>query len=252
MGTRGRAADAQFRLLGHLDLGDQAARRRLPPGKRDSGRLTDQAASPVAPDEIRGPERPAARERDVDAGVVLCEAGDLGAVVGRHPQLADPVGQDALDVVLPQREPVRVPTRKIADVQPGRGEPRDLSHLPLREEPVGDAALVEDLEGARRQASCARTGERLTSAALEDRHVDACQRQLARQHQPCRTAPGNHHRRLAHRRPPASRAAPNAPDCTASPTTLSASLCNPNVDNIRIQRLHFRRFWLRLAIMRRD
>ena len=28
------------------------------------------------------------------------------------------------------------------------GEPRDLGHLPLREEPIGDAALIEDLDGA--------------------------------------------------------------------------------------------------------
>ena len=40
------------RLLGQLDLGDQAARRRLPPGELDAGRLADQAAPAVAPDEI--------------------------------------------------------------------------------------------------------------------------------------------------------------------------------------------------------
>ena len=66
----------------------------------------------------------------------------------RHRQLADPAGEDALDVVLPQPEPVGVPGGKVADVQTDRGEPRDLGHLPLREEPIGDAALIEDLDGA--------------------------------------------------------------------------------------------------------
>ena len=49
--------------------------------------------------------------------VVLRESGDLDAVLDRHPQLADPAGQDALDVVLPQPEPVGVAGRKVADVQ---------------------------------------------------------------------------------------------------------------------------------------
>ena len=36
----------------------------------------------------------------------------------------------------------------------------------------------------------------LAGAPLDDRHVDARQRQLARQHQPRRASPGNHHRML--------------------------------------------------------
>jgi len=40
-------------------------------------------------------------------------------------------GQDALDVVLPQPEPVGVPGGEVADVQRGPGECRDLRHLPL-------------------------------------------------------------------------------------------------------------------------
>jgi hypothetical protein len=63
-------------------------------------------------------------------------------------QLADPAGQDALDVVLPQPEPVVVAGGKVADVQRNAGEPRDLSHLPLGEEPIGDSTLIEDLDGA--------------------------------------------------------------------------------------------------------
>ena len=49
------------------------------------------------------------------------------------------------------------------------------------------------------QAACARAGEVLAGAPLDDGDVDARQRQLARQHQPRRTASGDHHRMLGHR-----------------------------------------------------
>ena len=62
--------------------------------------------------------------------------------------LFDPIGEDPLDVVLPQPEPVVVPGGKVADVQTDAGEPRDLRHLSLREEPIGDPTLIENLDGA--------------------------------------------------------------------------------------------------------
>ena len=148
MRARRRAADAQFRLLGHLDLGEQGARRRIPAGELDAGSLPNQTASSVAPDEKVGTQRLAVGELDVDAGVVLRETGYFASAVERHPELVDPAGQDALDVVLPQPEPVVVSGGKVADVQRGAAEPRDLGHLPLREEPIGDPALIEDLDGA--------------------------------------------------------------------------------------------------------
>ena len=199
MHARGGAADAQFGLFGHLDLGDQAARRRIPPGEPDTGCLADQAASSVAPDEVPRPQRPAVGQLDLDAAVVLREAGDLGAVVDRHRQLGDPAGEDALDVVLPQPEPVGMPGGEVADVQPDAGESRDLGHLPFREEAIGDATLIEDLDGARMQTPCARAGEVLAGAPLDDDHVDLRQRQLASQHQPGWTSSGDHHSVLGHR-----------------------------------------------------
>jgi len=69
-------------------------------------------------------------------------------MIDRHRQLVDPAAEYALDVVLPQPEPVIVPGRKIADVQRDPGELCDLSRLPLREEPIGDSALIENLDGA--------------------------------------------------------------------------------------------------------
>src|SRR5437867_8773085 len=95
-----------WRLLGQLDLGDQEARRRIPSGELDAGRLADQAASAVAPDEILRPQRRAVGQLDVDAGVVLREPRHVALAVERHCKLLDPPGQDALDVVLYQGEPI--------------------------------------------------------------------------------------------------------------------------------------------------
>ena len=81
----------------------------------------------------------------------------------------------------------------------GDVEVHDLIHLSLREEPIGDSALIEDLDGARVQTACARADEVLAGAPLDNGNVDARQRQLARQHQPCRTSSGDHHRMLGHR-----------------------------------------------------
>ena len=124
------------------------AGRRIPPGELDGGCFTDRIASAIAPDEVFRPQRRAVGQLHVDAGVVLRETPHLTPAIDRDRQLADPAGQDALDVDLPQREPLVVPRGKVADVQRDPGEPRDLGHLSLREEPIGDSALIEDLDGA--------------------------------------------------------------------------------------------------------
>jgi hypothetical protein len=48
----------------------------------------------------------------------------------------------------PQPEPVGVSGGKVADVQRAPGELRDLRYLSLGQEPIGDSALIEDLNGA--------------------------------------------------------------------------------------------------------
>ena len=247
MDAEGVLAEAPFRLLGHLDLGDQPARRRIPAGEVDAGCFADHAASAVAPDEIFRPQRLAVGQLDVDAGVVLREARHFTSAIDRHRQLADPLGQDALDVVLPQPEPVVVPGGEVADVERDHGEARDLSDLSLREEPIGDSALIEDLDGARVQAARARADELLAGAPLDNGNVDARQRQLARQHQPRRTSSGDHHRMLGHRHPPIGTSgmptrasspaqsggahtrtiAPKVRNCTASPAIGSTSRARP-------------------------
>ena len=51
-------------------------------------------------------------------------------------------------LVLPEREPVVVARRKVADVERGHPEARDLHDLPLREEALRDSTLIEHLDGA--------------------------------------------------------------------------------------------------------
>jgi hypothetical protein len=97
-------------------------------------------------------------------------------------------------VVLPQPEPVIVPGGKVADVQRDPGERRHLRHLSLREEPIGDATLIEYLDRARVQTARTRAGEFLAGAPLDNRNVDSRQRQLACEHQPCRAPADDNHR----------------------------------------------------------
>ena len=96
-------------------------------------------------------------------------------------------------MLLPQREPVGVAGREVADVQLDAGEAGGLRDLPLREEPIGDPALVEHLDRARVQAAGAGADELPVGTPLDDRDVDARERQLARQHQSRRAASGDDH-----------------------------------------------------------
>ena len=96
MDAKGVAVDAQFRLLGHLDLGEQTARRRIPSGELDTGLLADQTASAVAPDEIVRPQRLAVGQSDVDAGVVLREPGHFTSAIDRHRQLRHPASMRSM------------------------------------------------------------------------------------------------------------------------------------------------------------
>ena len=150
---------SQLRFVRHLDLGDQGAGRRIPSGELDAGLLADEASSSVAPDEVLRPQRLPVGQLDADAGVVLRDPGRLTLAVDGHGQLVDPAGQDALDVVLPQPQPVGMPRREVADVERDPSEARDLGHLSLREEPIGDATLIEDLDGSCVQSTGARAGE---------------------------------------------------------------------------------------------
>lgn len=179
--------DAKRRLAGHRDLGNQVTGGRIPPGEVNTGLLADQAATPVAPHEVIRSERSAVGQLDIDADVVLGKARHFTPAMDRDPQLVDPRREDSFDMVLPQREPVVVASRKVADVERGHPEPRDLGDLPLREEPLRDAPLIEHLDRARMEAASARADEVLARAPLDEDDVDPRQGQLGRQHETRRT-----------------------------------------------------------------
>src|SRR5437762_12876784 len=125
----GRTMHSIRRLLRHLHFREDVARRRIPTRKVDACRFTYEAASTVAPDEILRLQRLTVGERDIHTGVVLDKAHDFAAVENWHLEFGDPAGEDALDVLLPQRESVVVARREVADVQAGDGEARDLRGL---------------------------------------------------------------------------------------------------------------------------
>ncbi len=137
-----------LRLLGHLGFGDQPACRGIPPREANAGCFANQAAAAVAPDEILCPQRLAVGEHDVGAGVILRETRDVTSAIDRHRQLPDPLGKNALGVLLPQPEDVVVTGGKVADVQRIHVKAQHRVCLPLREKPLRDAALIEYFNGA--------------------------------------------------------------------------------------------------------
>src|SRR6266498_451929 len=101
------------------------------------------------------------------------------------------------------------------------------------------------------QAACARAGEVLAGAPLDNGDVDPRQRQLARQHQPCRTSSGDRHRMLGHSHTPAG-ITPVANRDT-SPTTGSTSrAAHTSTTTHAFRYSHFRRFWPQPEILRHD
>jgi hypothetical protein len=62
--------------------------------------------------------------------------------------------------------------------------------------------LIENLDGARVQTARARAYEILARTPLNDGDIDACERQLARQHQPRWTSSSDHYGMLGHRGTP--------------------------------------------------
>ena len=79
-----------------------------------------------------------------------------------------------------------MPARNVADVERDAREGHSGVRRPLRDEPIGDSTLIEDLDGARVQTAGARAVEGLALPQLDDGDVDPRQGQLARQHQPGR------------------------------------------------------------------
>jgi hypothetical protein len=122
----------------------------------------------------------------------------LTFAVNRHSQLADPLGHDAFDVVLPKAKRVVMPRGEVADAQRDQVNVYDRIFRSLRNEPISDAPLIENFDRARLQAARAGADELLAGPPLDNGNVDSGQGQLGRQHQPRRTAPRDHHRMRAH------------------------------------------------------
>ena len=138
--------ETDLRLLVHLDLGDQPAGRRIPSGEVDAGGLPDHTRPPS---HRRGSRRrPAVGQLHIDAGAVLHEPGDFLVRARSAPPTLRPGGQDALEVALPGATVV-VAGGEVADVQRDPANAWTCDRLPLGEEPFGDAALIEHLDGPR-------------------------------------------------------------------------------------------------------
>jgi len=63
---------------------------------------------------------------------------------------------------------------------------------------IGDAALIEDLEGAGVQSAGARLDQLLVRAPLDHNDVDIGERELRSQHQTSWASAGDHHGMIGH------------------------------------------------------
>lgn len=108
----------------------------------------------------------------------------------RHVQLFDPIGEEPFDALLAQSQQIVVPCREVADVE--RDVKADIGvGLPLGEKAVNDAALVEHFQRTRMQPAGAAARYLHRRSPLDDRDIDAAERQFACQHQTGRAAAGN-------------------------------------------------------------
>jgi hypothetical protein len=148
MDAGGVVTNARWRVLGHLDLGNEIALRRIPTRELDARRLADDAAPSVTPNQILRAQRLGIGQCDVDAVVVLRETCHGASVMSPHWKLGDPGTHDALELVLPDRECVGVARREVTHVQHRRADHRRLSRLTLGEKPVGHPPLIQHLDRA--------------------------------------------------------------------------------------------------------
>ncbi|GAB3096952.1 hypothetical protein GCM10027054_25240 [Isoptericola nanjingensis] len=186
----------------HLDVGDEGGAGRVRTDEVDAGGPPHDAATAVGAHDVSRPHRVARTEQHVDAVVVLHHALDLDAAPDRDAHLLGPREEQPLDAVLEQRQRVRVARGQARQGEARAAERHRGDRGPLGEEPVGDAALVEQLDRAGVDPAAARADEVLRVASLEDDDVRPREAQLARQHEPRRAAAD--HRHVVHREPPAS------------------------------------------------
>ena len=137
----------------HLDFGDEVAGGRSQPGKSIPAALRIGAAAAVAADQVGGAQRLAAGDLTSTPSSSCAKSGTSTSRWIGTPSSSDPLGQEPLDLVLGQRQPVGVPGREIADVEQVEREAGAWVVVAVGEEALGDAALIEDLDRARVQAA---------------------------------------------------------------------------------------------------
>ena len=147
--TPALGAHADLGILLHLDFGDHPAHRRIRSDDVNFRSLANQAAPSIAAHEVLRSQCRVVRQLDIDPGFILSEALDPQAAEDRHPELIDPASQDGLEDALPQRKQVVVAGREVTDVQANTAESHRGVLLSLRQEAIGDTALIEHFEGAR-------------------------------------------------------------------------------------------------------
>ncbi len=198
----GSLMHAEFGRGCHFDFGDQVADGGVRSGEGDIGGLAYRAAATVAAHEVECADEASVGECDVDAGIVLDEAGHLLAAIDRHAELFDPAREDALDMLLPQGEAIGMARGEAAEIEMYSREACHLRYLSFAQEAFDDAALIEHFESAGMEAAGTRAKNVLIGAPLDDGHVGPRQRQFGSQHQPGRSTPGDHHCMFAHLRAP--------------------------------------------------
>ena len=218
-----------LRRRAELGLGDEVADRRIGAWEPDASRLAHETPASVAADEIPRPQGRAFAQGDVDARGILGETCHLDAAQDRNAKLRCPALQDALGVLLGERQAVRVTARESTDVEAHAGEPVDLCRLAGLEEPLDDAALVEHLQGPSMQAEGAGADALGIPLPFDDDDLDARERQLGPEHQPGRAAADDDHCMLGHSHLRPNRAVnPNDPGGARAVRAGTASIRTPS------------------------
>lgn len=192
-------AQAPFRCAAVLGFGQEMADGRIGPRKGDAGSLAHRTAAAVATDEVLRAKHAAVGELHVEAAGRFVELREFGAAQDGDAELFHPIGQDALAGPLGNGETIGVSRRKSADVQTHAGKGHDLHRGSLGEEAPGNAALVENLDGAGMQAQRTRLDAHPVRPPLDNDSVDAGQPQFGAEHQPGRAGAHDDYPMPAHR-----------------------------------------------------
>ena len=165
--------------------------RRAPSGSGFVRRRSRRGTPPAATGRRTAPRRRPRR---------LARSRSPRGPINQHPELADPFGEDALDLVLPQREPVRGAERE------GRSCPTGSRRTPRPGRPFPPRGSDQRCRVDRGLRWCASAGlqhaepdDVLAGAPLDHADVDARQRHSAASIRPIEAGAGDDHRMLGHR-----------------------------------------------------